>query len=60
MMIHVNMATGGWRERLYQLQVNLKVMSTHEGKCDHSSAAQLFSNEGVDSIAILESIKQRR
>jgi hypothetical protein len=60
MVIHVNMTTGGWREHLQQLQVNLRVMSTHEGKGDHSSAAQVLSNKGVDNIAILESIKQRR
>jgi hypothetical protein len=35
-------------------------MNTHEGKGDQSPAAQMFSNEGVDYIAILESIKQRR
>jgi hypothetical protein len=35
-------------------------MSMHEGKGDHSSATQVFSNEGVDNSAILESIKQRR
>jgi hypothetical protein len=60
MIFHVNTTTGGWRERLQQLQVNLRVMSTHEGKGNHSSAMQVFSNKGVDSIAILESIKQRR
>jgi hypothetical protein len=60
MMIHINMTTGRWRERLQQLQVNLRVMSMHEGKGDHSSAAQVLSNKGVDSTAILESIKQRR
>jgi hypothetical protein len=60
MRIHVNTAAGSWRERLQQLQVNLRVMNTHEGKCDQSPAAQMFSNEGVDGIAILESIKQRR
>jgi hypothetical protein len=60
MRIHVNTVAGSWRERLQQLQVNLRVMNTHEGKCDQSLAAQVLSNEGVDSIAILESIKQRR
>jgi hypothetical protein len=35
-------------------------MDTHKGKGDQSPAAQMFSNEGVDSIAILESVKQRR
>jgi hypothetical protein len=60
MMIHVNTTTGSWRECLQQLQVNLRVMNTHEGKSDQSPAVQVFSNEGVDIIAILESIKQRR
>jgi hypothetical protein len=60
MRIHVNTSTGIWRERLQQLQVNLRVMNTHEGKCDQSPAVQVLSNEGVDSIAVLESIKQRR
>jgi hypothetical protein len=59
-MIHINTTTRGWRERLQQLQVNLRVMSTHEGKGDHSSAVQVLSNKGVDSTAILESIKQHR
>jgi hypothetical protein len=35
-------------------------MNAHEGKRDQGSAAQVFSNEGVDSSAVLESIKQRR
>jgi hypothetical protein len=35
-------------------------MSAHEGKGDYGSAAQMFSNKGVDSIAILESVEQRR
>jgi hypothetical protein len=59
-MFHINTTTGRWREHLQQLQVNLGVMSTHEGKGDHGSAVQVLSNKGVDSIAILESIKQRR
>jgi hypothetical protein len=60
MRIHLNTATGSWRERLQQLQVNLRVMNTHEGKYDQSPTAQVLPNEGVDSIAVLESIKQRR
>jgi hypothetical protein len=60
MRIHVNTAAGSWRERLQQLKVNLRVMNTHEGKYDQSPASQMFSNEGVDSFAVLESIKQRR
>jgi hypothetical protein len=35
-------------------------MDANEGKGDHGSAAQMFSNKGVDSIAILESVEQRR
>jgi hypothetical protein len=35
-------------------------MNAHKGEGDQSPAAQMFSNEGVDSIAVLESIKQRR
>jgi hypothetical protein len=60
MRIHVNTADGSWRERLQQLQVNLRVMNTHEGKGDQSLTAQMLLNEGVDSIAVLELIKQRR
>jgi hypothetical protein len=59
MRIHVNMAAGSWRERLQQLQVNLRVMNTHEGKGNQSPAAQMLSNEGVDSVVVLEPIKQR-
>jgi hypothetical protein len=32
----------------------------HESKCDHSPTAQMHSDEGVYSVAILESIEQRR
>jgi hypothetical protein len=60
MMLHLNTTTGGWRERLQQLQVNLGIMSTHEGKGDHGSAVQVLLNKIVDGIAILESIKQHR
>jgi hypothetical protein len=35
-------------------------MHIHKGKGDQSSAAQMFPNEGIDSIAVLESIKQCR
>jgi hypothetical protein len=59
MRIHVNTAAGSWRERLQQLQVNLRVMNAHEGKRDQSSAAQVLSNKRVNSIAVLESIEQR-
>jgi hypothetical protein len=34
-------------------------MSAHEGNGDHGSAAQMFSDKGIDSIAILESVEQR-
>jgi hypothetical protein len=60
MRIHVNTAAGSWRKRLQQLQVDLRVMDTHKGKGDQSPAAQMFSNEGVDSIAVLEFVKQRK
>jgi hypothetical protein len=60
MGIHVNTPAGSWRKRLQQLQVNLRIMDAHEGKRDQSSAAQVLSNERVDSIAVLESIKQHR
>jgi hypothetical protein len=33
-------------------------MNAHKGKGDQSPAAQMFPNEAVDSVAILESIKQ--
>jgi hypothetical protein len=32
----------------------------HESKCDHSPAAQVLSDKGIHSVAILESIEQRR
>jgi hypothetical protein len=35
-------------------------MDMHKGKGDQSPAMQMFSNEGVDSIAVLKSVKQRR
>jgi hypothetical protein len=57
MRIHVNTAAGIWRERLQQFQVNLRVMNTHKGKGDQSPAAQMFSNEGIDSVAVLKSIE---
>jgi hypothetical protein len=60
MRIHVNMVAGSWRECLQQFQVDLRVMNMHKGKGNQSPAAQMFSNEGVDSIAVLESIKQHR
>jgi hypothetical protein len=34
MRVHVNMATGSWRERLQQFQVDLRVMNAHKGKGD--------------------------
>jgi hypothetical protein len=60
MRIHINTAAGSWRERLQQFQVDLRVMNAHKGKGDQSLTAQMFSNEGVDSITVLESIKQCR
>jgi hypothetical protein len=35
-------------------------MSAHKGKGDQSPAAQMLTNEAIDSVAILETIKQRR
>jgi hypothetical protein len=32
----------------------------HKGKGDQSPAAQMLTNEAIDSIAILETIKQHR
>jgi hypothetical protein len=60
MGIHVNTPAGSWRKRLQQLQVNLRIMDAHKGKRDQSSTVQVFSNERLDIIAVLESIKQRR
>jgi hypothetical protein len=60
MMIHVYTAAGSWRERLQQFQVDLRITSAHKGKGDQSPAAKMFSNEAIDSIAVLESIKQHR
>jgi hypothetical protein len=34
-------------------------MSAHKGKGDQSPAAKMFANEAIDSVAVLESIKQR-
>jgi hypothetical protein len=34
-------------------------MSAHKGKCNQSPAAKMFPNEAIDSVAILELIKQR-
>jgi hypothetical protein len=34
-------------------------MSAHKGKGDQSPAVKMFLNEVIDSVAILESIKQR-
>jgi hypothetical protein len=59
MMIHVDTATGSRRERLQQFQVDLGIMSAHKGKGDQSPAAKVFANEAIDSVAVLESIKQR-
>jgi hypothetical protein len=58
-MIHVNAATGSWRERLQQFQVDVRIMSAHKGKGDQSPASKMFANEVIDSVAVLESIKQR-
>jgi hypothetical protein len=59
MMIHVNTAAGSRWEHLQQFQVDLGIMSMHKGKGDQSSAAKMFANEAIDSVAILKSIKQR-
>jgi hypothetical protein len=32
----------------------------HESKCDHSPTAQVRPDKGMYSIAVLESIEQRR
>jgi hypothetical protein len=58
MMIHVNTAAGSRRERLQQFQVNLGIMSAHKGEGDQSPAAKMLANEAIDSVAVLESIKQ--
>jgi hypothetical protein len=34
-------------------------MSVHKGKGDQSPTAKMFANEAIDSVAVLESIKQR-
>jgi hypothetical protein len=34
-------------------------MSAHKGKGDQSLAAKMFPNEAMDSVGVLESIKQR-
>jgi hypothetical protein len=58
MMIHVNMTAGSQRELLQQFQVNLRIMSAHKGKGDQSPTVKMLANEAIDSLAILESIKQ--
>jgi hypothetical protein len=35
-------------------------MSAHKGEGDQSPAAQMIADEAIDSIAILEAIKQHR
>jgi hypothetical protein len=35
-------------------------MGAHKGKGDQSPAAKMLANEAIDSVAILETIKQRR
>jgi hypothetical protein len=60
MVLHVNATTGGWRKCFQQLQVDLRIMSMHESKGNHGSAAQMLSDKGVHSISILKSVKQRR
>jgi hypothetical protein len=35
-------------------------MGTQKGKGDQSPAAKMLANEAIDSVAILEMIKQRR
>jgi hypothetical protein len=35
-------------------------MSTHKGKGDQSPAVKMLANEAIDSVAILEMIKQCR
>jgi hypothetical protein len=56
-VLHINATTGGRRKRLQKLQVDLRIMSTHESKGDHGSAAQMLSDKGVHSISILELIE---
>jgi hypothetical protein len=34
-------------------------MTAHKGKCDQSPTAKMFPNEAIDSVTILELIKQR-
>jgi hypothetical protein len=59
MRVHVNAAAGSWREHLQHFQVDLRIMNAHKEKGDQSPAAQMFPNEAITSVAILESIKQR-
>jgi hypothetical protein len=59
MMIHVNTAAASRRERLQQFQVDLRIISAHKGKGDQSPTAKMFTNEAIDNVAVLESIKQR-
>jgi SAM-dependent MidA family methyltransferase len=59
MMIHVDAAAGSQRQRLQQFQVDLRMMSVHKEKGDQCPAAKMFANEAIDSVTILESIKQR-
>jgi hypothetical protein len=58
--VHVNAATGSWREHLQQFQVDLGIVGTHEGKSNQGPAAKMLANKAIDTFAVLKSIKQSR
>jgi hypothetical protein len=60
MGLHVVAATGRRRRRFQKLKVDFRVVGVHESKRDHSPAAQVRPDKGVYSVAVLESIEQRR
>jgi hypothetical protein len=59
-IVHVNVATGSWREHLQQFQVDLAIVGAHEGKGNQRPAAKMLANKAIDSFAILKLIKQSR
>jgi hypothetical protein len=58
--VHVNAATGSWREHLQQLQVDLGIVGAHKGKGNLGPATKMLANKAINSFAVLKSIKQSR
>jgi hypothetical protein len=58
MRVHLNTTARSQRQRLHQVHVNLWIAGSHEGKGYQSPAPQVFTNEPVDGLTILEAAKQ--